>query len=177
MTKESFSKGLDAVGEAVVTHKKALMYIGGAIAVVTIAVTVVKGVKGGIGDFFNPGKKVKGATSFTDQPVDHSKVTISPEQASMYANQLYNAMKNAGTDKNTIKSIFKGLPAENYKMIYNAFKTRSYYVFGSPTISSWIFGYDDLDLNEWLKKEISSSTDYTTYNLLEKVINSAGMAF
>ena len=51
--------------------------------------------------------KSKGETPFEEAEVDDTKTTISNSLANTYANQLYSAMKNSGTNEDMIYAIFK----------------------------------------------------------------------
>lgn len=178
MKKIDFSKIISNSGTFLKENKKPLLYIGGAAIVVVAGYAIVSGIKGGIDGFFGSGKDVKGATDFQDLPVDTTKATITTILANTYANQLYNAMKSSnGTDTGKIKAIMNAINGEDYKMIYNAFKTKSYYLFGDPTFTAYLFGYSDLDLNEWFKKEVNQYLDFITYSLIKKRSTEAGIAF
>lgn len=84
----------------------------------------------------------------TDDP------TISVAVARQYAEQLYNAMKDTGTDVGIIENIFGVLskPAD-LRLVYNMFGTRAYGTFGSP-LYSW-FPSSQQDLRGWINKELS----------------------
>lgn len=166
---------ISKAGEYIAKNKKPLIYIGGAIAIVVIGYAIVSRLKGGIGGFLKDNSK--GLTDFAPIEVDNAKSTISETLASTYANQLWNAMKNAGTDTDMISSVLNKLQnKEDFKKVYNSFGRRSYYVTGEPTISAYLFGYDDLDLVEWFNKEVGYS-NILTYNLIKKTVNNAGFAF
>lgn len=172
-----FSEGLSKVGATIKDNQKPLLYIGGAIAVVAIGVVVVRGISGGVSGILKPFKNVKGSSGFNEEPVDLSKATITEAQAKTYANQLFNAMKNSGTNVGAIKAIIQAVNAEDYKMIYNAFGLKSYYNFGEPTLLSILTGWDDIDLNEWFKRELNKTFDSSTYALIEKRNKEAGLIF
>jgi hypothetical protein len=165
---------ISKAGEYIAKNKKPLLYVGGAIAIVVIGYAIVSKLKGGIGGLFADNSK--GITNFNPIEVDFTKSTISDTLASTYANQLWNAMKNTGTDSGMISTILNKLQnKEDFKKVYNAFGRRSYYVTGEPTISAYLFGYDDLDLVEWFNKEVGYS-NIITYNLIKKTVNNAGFA-
>lgn len=166
---------ISKAGEYIAKNKKPLLYIGGAIAIVVIGYAIVSRLKGGIGGFLTDGSK--GISDFTPIELDVKKSTISDTLASTYANQLWNAMKNTGTDTDMISNILNKLQnKDDFKKVYNSFGRRSYYVSGEPTISAYLFGYDDLDLVEWFNKEVGYS-NILTYNLIKKTVNNAGFAF
>lgn len=177
MEKGKFKEFVGNFGEGIKENRKPLLYIGGALAVCIVGYTIVKGVKNGFSGFFNAGDKVKGDSKFETQPVDTAKATISEPQAKAYANQIYSAMKNAGTQENVIKAIMNGINGEDFKMIYNAFGVRSYYNYGAPSITAYIFGYDDIDMISWFKKEVDSITDPVTYSLIKKRATESGFIF
>lgn len=162
-------------GTFIQENKKPLMYVGGAIAVVIIGYAIVSRVKGGVTNIFK--SKTLGATDFKALEVDNSKTTISDALANTYSNQLYNAMKDNGTDEDTINSVLGKLQKkDDFLKVYNTFKKRSYYVDGEPTISAYLFGYKDLDLVEWLRSELGY-LDFGTYSLAKKTVTNAGLAY
>lgn len=162
-------------GNFIQENKKPLMYVGGAIAIVVIGYAVVNRVKGGIGNIFT--NKSIGASDFKPLEVDVTKVSISDAVANTYSNQLYNAMKDNGTDENTIYSVLEKLQKkDDFLKVYNTFGKKSYYIDGEPTVSAWLFGYKDLDLVEWLRNELGYS-NLPTYNLAKKTVTNAGLAF
>ena len=162
-------------GNFIQENKKPLMYVGGAIAIVVIGYAVVNRVKGGIGNIFT--NKSIGASDFKPLEVDVTKVSISDAVANTYSNQLYNAMKDNGTDEDTIYSVLEKLQKkDDFLKVYNTFGKKSYYIDGEPTVSAWLFGYKDLDLVEWLRNELGYS-NLPTYNLAKKTVTNAGLAF
>lgn len=170
---------LSKTGNFIATNKKPLIYIGGAVVLVVLGYAVVSRTKKGITGLFS--NKSKGETPFEEIEVDTTQTTITDSQAKIFANQLYGAMKNAGTKENTIYEIFKKIENKNdFKKVYNAFGRKSYVGAiwgGSPTaIDSWLGNYDDFDLIEWLNEEVGYS-NYPTYSLVKKVVTNAGFVF
>lgn len=178
MQKFDFSKAIVATGNYIATNKKPILYIGGALVVVAVGISITKGLKGKVSDLFNPFGKAKGRTAFAPHVVDGTKVTMSEAQAQNYANNLLNAMKDQGTDEAAIRAVMTAIKnGEDYKLIYNKFETKSYYANGEPTISAWLFGWADLDMNEWFRREISKTTDFLLYKLIREKAALAGMVF
>lgn len=166
-------------GNFIQNNKKPLLYVGGAIAVVVIGYAIVNRLKSGISGIFT--NTSTGASNFKPLDLDITKVTISDATANTYSNQLFNAMKDCGTDTDTIYSVMEKLQKkDDFIKVYNTFGKRSYYdtglCGGEPTVSAYLFGYADLDLVEWLKKEVGYS-NLLTYNLVKKTITNAGLAF
>lgn len=181
MEQSNINDKLATVGSFIKDNKKSLLYIGGSVLAVFVAYTVVKkislGVGGGIAEIFKD--KTKKDTPFIEAEVDKTKATITDAIANTYANQLYNAMDGTGTDEDTIYAVLEKLQKkDDFRKVYNFFGRRSYYFEGSPTLlgSSWLFGYNDLDLVEWLRKEVGWS-NLRTYNLISKTAKNAGFAF
>lgn len=169
------SSAITKTGNFISENKKPLLYIGGALAIVIVGYAIVSKLKGGIGNFLKDTSK--GQSTFIPIAIDPLKSTISDAIANTYANQLHNAMKDYGTDEETIYPILGKLEnKEDFKKVYNAFGKRSYYLYGEPTISSYAFGYSDLDLVEWLKAELNISNPLT-YLQAKKVVTNAGFAF
>lgn len=162
-------------GNFIQENKKPLMYVGGAIVIVVIGYSIVKRTQSGISGLFK--SKAIGASNFKPLEVDVTKVTISDALANTYSNQLFNSMKDNGTDEDTIFSVLQKLQKkDDFLKVYNTFGKKSYYIDGEPTLSSWLFGYRDLDLVEWLRNELGYS-NLLTYNLAKKTVKNAGLAF
>ena len=173
------TNNVSKVGEFISNNKKPLLYIGGAIAVIVVGYAIVSKLKSGIGRAFTDTST--GANVFKPLDYDPTKVTITDATANSYANQLFDAMKNSGTDENAIYSIFNKIQKkDDFLKVYNTFGKKSYvgyFTGGSPsTPDKWLGNYDDLDLVEWLKQELSI-TNYPTYNLVKKTVNNAGLAY
>lgn len=175
-SKFDFGEKLAKIGEFVNENKKPLLYLGGAVVVVVIGYAVVSKVSGGVSNLFKD--KSIGASKFKPIKYDKSKSTISEEVADTYANQLYNAMKSTyGTDVDPIKAIMNKLQRkEDFIAVYNAFGVKSYGGLGSPTIINYITGFDDLDLIEWLKKEVGK-WNFLVQSLIKKTVENAGFAY
>lgn len=180
--KINFSEKLKSAGEFVKNNPKPLLYLGGAITIAIIGYAIVKKVKGGIENVFSD--NTKGESPFAKITFDEKLSTISDSVANNYANQLFNAMKDSGTDESTIKSVLAKLQKkEDFLKVYNTFGKKSYGKFldnGEPNLLNTTIGlfggYTDIDLVEWFRKEISI-LDFSTYNLIKKTVNNAGLAF
>lgn len=180
MEQSKISEKLALTGEFIRNNKKSLLYVGGSILVVVVAYTIVKkislGIGGGISDIFKD--KTKRETAFIEAEVDKTKTTITDAVANNYANQLYNAMDGTGTDEDTIYAVLQKLQKkDDFRKVYNAFGRKSYFFEGSPSLlDTFAFGYNDLDLIEWFRKEVGWSSPLT-YNLITKTVKNAGFAF
>lgn len=162
-------------GNFIQENKKPLMYVGGAIVIVVIGYSIVRRTQTGISGLFKD--KSIGASEFKPLELDAKKVTISDSLANTYSNQLFNAMKDNGTDEDIIYSVLEKLQKkDDFLKVYNTFGKKSYYIDGEPTLSAWLFGYRDLDLVEWLRNELGYS-NILTYNLAKKTVRNAGLAF
>ena len=89
--------------------------------------------------------------------------TLTEAQAKSIANQLYNAMKDAGTDEDTIMRIMGNYNGTDLAMINTAFDLREYWTHGAKKWYNFGDG-DKLPLIDWFRKELSG--DY-----LEEVEN------
>ena len=168
---------LDKTGNFVSEHRKPLMYVGVTIAVLIVGVAILKRIKNAV-----TGANVKGG-NYHEQAVDMTKTTISKATAENYAEQLFKAFNYYwGTDLSTIKTIFKKINSEDFKLIFNAFGTRTYSkVNGGTPSGSWIgldnpviFGSNpDLDLMQWLDNELGM-LDYTTKGIVRPIVEKAG---
>jgi hypothetical protein len=175
----NFKESIAKTGVFLVNNKKPLLYVGGAVVLVVLGYAIVSRTKKGIDKIFTD--KSKGETPFEEAEVDDTKTTISNSLANTYANQLYSAMKNSGTNEDMIYAIFKKIEKkDDFRKVYNAYGRRSYVgklVGGSPTaLDKWLGNYDDFDLIEWLNEEVGYS-NYPTYSLVKKVVTNAGYVF
>jgi hypothetical protein len=175
----NFKESIAKTGVFLVNNKKPLLYVGGAVVLVVLGYAIVSRTKKGIDNIFTD--KSKGETPFEEAEVDDTKTTISNSLANTYANQLYSAMKNSGTNEDMIYAIFKKIEKkDDFRKVYNAYGRRSYVgklVGGSPTaLDKWLGNYDDFDLIEWLNEEVGYS-NYPTYSLVKKVVTNAGYVF
>lgn len=113
---------------------------------------------------------------------DISKTTITTEQAKIYAQTLLEAMdiQPYGTDPDIILAVFQKINADDFKLIFNAFGMKNYNGTGSPP-ESWIFqqldNYQERNLVFWLRSELNSWLDATTYNLVKKIVEEADFIF
>ena len=178
MANYNFQDKLAKTGTFIANNKKPLLYVGGAVVLVILGYSIVSRTKRGITNLFTD--KTKGETPFQDVEIDDTKVTISDSVANTYANQLYGAMSNAGTDEDLIYAIMKKIEKkDDFRKVYNAYGKKSYVGFtvgGSPTaLDKWLGNYDDLDLIQWFNEEVGYS-NYPTYSLIKKVVNNAGFS-
>jgi hypothetical protein len=115
--------------------------------------------------------------------LDEKCAKISDQQAQIYANQLYDSMKGLGTDEKTIEDIFKKLTPCDFLKVYNKYGTQKYSgTFltggGEPTwLGLQIGDYSDYDLVEWLRAELSETTDRNTWASIKKIVEPAGFTF
>jgi len=177
MESKKFANYIDKTGNFISTHKKPLLYVGGAIAVVVIGIAIVNRVKKVFA-----GQQVIGG-NYHQQTINTSKTRISEQTAQNYAEQLFKAFNYYwGTDLATIKSIFSKINSEDFKMIYNAFGQRTYSSVNGGTPSQSIIGLDnptifgknpDLDLIGWLDNELGT-LDFVTKNKIRPIIEGAG---
>ncbi len=132
------------------------------------------------------------AEVFTADEVDHinpeiqvntSKLTISKEQAVIYAKSLLDAFNHEvfftpATDEEKVKAVFDRLQSgDDFRMVYKIFGRRKRSVGKTPTY--WIdkkFS-DDYDLIYWLKAEISPTWDKALYQQVKARVESSGMPF
>lgn len=169
---DKIGKGLSDVGTFIGNNKKPLLYIGGAIAVIVVGVTLVKKFKGAL-----EGKGVKGG-KFNVQDIDETKTTISSQSAKNYAELLYEASNyDFGTDKGIMDSVFSKINSEDFKKIYNAFGKRSYsegISGGTPSpLQEWLGDFENLDLIGWLNNELDFG-DSALREKIRKVVEPAG---
>jgi hypothetical protein len=162
-------------GTFIQENKKPLLYVGGAIVVVIVGYSIVSRLKGGISSVFT--NKTTGASEFKPIEIDSTNVTITDSLANTYANQLFNAMKDGGTDEDLIYVVLQKLQKkDDFRKVYNAFGKRSYLGFGETGYAGYVTGDANLDLVEWLNEEVGI-LNLPTYNLVKKTVSNAGLAF
>lgn len=174
-----FGNLLKNTGNFIKENPKPIMYIGGSIVAVIVFVAVVKGVKGGVSSFFNPGANNVGG-KFNEQTIDKTKTSISEITASNYAESLFEAFNYTwGTDKSVIQSVFSKINSEDFKLIYNAFGKRTYSDVNGGSPSGKFYALDtylgnvNLDLVQWLNKELGLG-DTTLKNKIRTIVDGAG---
>ena len=173
-TENKFGKAIKETGNFIKENPKPILWIGGSIAVVVIAIAVVKSFTKKI-----TGKGIK-AGVYSEQTIDNTKTTISVSTAKNYAENLFRAFNYTwGTDKGVIENVFNNINSEDFKMIYNAFGTRSYSQLNGGTPSgnwlapdTWI-GNEDIDLISWLNAELGFG-DSALKNKIRPIVNGAG---
>lgn len=165
---------LSKTGTFIQNNKKPLLYVGGAIAVIVIGLSIVNRIRKSIA-----GQNIVGG-QYHEQAVDVTKTKISQATAKNYAENLFEAFNFYwGTDLATIKKIFSKINSEDFKMIYNAFGKRSYSGLNGGTPSGKIYGLDtyigftDLDLVGWLNAELGLA-DFVTKNKIKPIVEGAG---
>jgi hypothetical protein len=168
------------VGGFIGKNKIALLYIGGAIAVVSIGLPLIKRVR----KIFST--EVESAREFSymeDIKVNQSNATITPSQAKVFSNQLVTAMSiSSGTDESTIKSIFEKIKnKDDMSLLYKTFGVRKYSGANSGEASGFLWGiienawgYTDLDLAGWLKEELGV-LDWRTKKIVNEKLNLIGL--
>ncbi|UOB18587.1 hypothetical protein [Abyssalbus ytuae] len=192
--KKTVSKAAEATkevakktGEYASKNPKTTLYIVGGTITIIALYGLFKGLKK-TGDTLS-GENIDENIEI-DAPVNNSKTTISKQQAKQYASQLLIAFNwtvpvfnYQGTDTNVIKEIFKKINPEDFKLIYNEFGLKHYNGFGSPP-ENIAGGIQDLtgiakkrDLVYWLKSELNSILDATTYKLVKNIVEQAGFVF
>lgn len=147
-------------GNFVKTNKVPLLYIGGAIVVVTLAVPLVNRLK----------KMVKGETPSAQRheelkklKVNQQELTISSAQAENLSNLIVKASSSFwGTKKSQLRSVFEAINTpSDMALLYKKFGTRPYSIVNAGEASGvlWgifenIGGYKDLDLIGWISTEL-----------------------
>ena len=164
--------------EWVKENPKTIAYIVGGVVVGIVAFSVIKNITQGVDNIFSF-KKTKRRDQFSAQNVNTSNVTITKDQADIYARQLWSAMQDAGTDEEAIETIIDNLQTgDDYKMVFNAFELNTYFLFArGDSLSKWLNISEDLDLNQWFKKELSPTSDKKLYDKIKNLSNKAGLSF
>jgi hypothetical protein len=180
MKENKVSKSVVNLGSFIGKNKIPLLYVGGAIALFYIAFPLLKKIKSS----FDIKKEVEagrgGTISDFTYLIKEGNSNISKAQAKIYAEQLFDAFnQSTGTDEASIKEVFRKITPEDFKLVFNEFKRRSYSDFNQGAPSGMILlpdsylGYTNLDLLGWLKKELGIF-DFITKSTVNKVINPLG---
>lgn len=100
----------------------------------------------------NPdGTSSRVAPSLKDTVIDRSKLTVTPSDAALFANTLYGAMQDFGTDEETIYSIISKISTkDDMLLVIKAFGMKKY-LWGAR--DPW-FG-QEYNLIGWLRSELS----------------------
>ena len=101
------------------------------------------------------------------EKLSESGAGISNEQATIYSNQLFQAMQEFGTDEDVILGIFDKITSADFKKIYNLFGRKGH-ILGH---NDEIFGFE-YDLVEWLNREIGNG-----YDKINRTIRGAGFQY
>ncbi len=118
-------------------NKKTITYIGfGLVALVVVVLLIV---------FLNRLRPKKSIVD--DIVVDTSKLTYSDTEYKLMANQLYTAMKGAGTDEAAILRVCQRMQnVDDWNAVVKAFGTKS--------SSNWVYKFSGT-LYDWLQDELS----------------------
>lgn len=134
--------------------KSGLLMTGGALVLFLIARKIYKNWKGNAN-----ARADENAITSVAQSVAKSKLTITEAEAQVIANNLFNAMKDIGTNEDTIITILSKINGDDFKLIYAKFGTRWYDSFTGQAMStepSWYnVGYKTCDLVTMLREELS----------------------
>ncbi len=140
--------------------KSGLLITSGALVLFLIARKIYKDWKGRAN-----ARADENAITNVAQSVVKSKLTITEAEAQVIANNLFNAMKDMGTNEDTIITILSKINGDDFKLIYAKFGTRWYDSITGQGMSiepSWYnFGYKTCDLVTMLREELSG--DYLEY--------------
>ena len=101
----------------------------------------------------NPdGTSSREAPSLKDFKIDTSKLTISPSDAALFANSIYGAMLNFGTDEETIFSVFSKLNTKDDLLLLIKTFGMKQYLWGARTA----FIGQNFNLIGWLRSELTN---------------------
>jgi len=123
--------------------------VGGTIAILGVGFFIVrKLIKGKNPD----GTSSREAPSLKDFKIDASKLTISPSDAALFANSLYGAMLNIGTDEESIYSVFDKIKTrDDLLLLIKTFGIKKY-LWGTRAA----FLGQDYNLIGWLRSELTN---------------------
>lgn len=121
----------------------------------------------------------------TGGSIKENELTITPFQASNFAQQLLDAMNVKqpfyGTDEATIEAVFDKIKtASDFLLVFKAFDLRDYNGNNSPPDSAlwqWLDSYKPQNLVYWLKSELDPNDDKIIYNKVKNRVEPAGFTF
>lgn len=129
-------------------EKKILFYTALAAAGIIGAVVLVKKIKAGV-ETKSSDRNLRDANDYAP-----TKMTISEAQAKQIAANLYQAMRDVGTDDNAIRTELARLKTpDDWKAVNVAFGTKDYGTYGAP-LYSWLPS-SPKTLIGWLREECS----------------------
>lgn len=170
----------------VATNPMTVVYgIAGVIAIVGIY-SLVKGAKN-LGDQLT-GDGIDNKVEIGRLRIDRSRLSITPEQARIFASQLLTAFnwtwpfpKIQGTDNDVVEGIFDRIGPEDFKLIFLEFGDKDYNGFGSPP-NNIGGGFQSVtgisskrNLVYWLREEFKLSTPLR--DKIKETVERAGFAF
>ena len=175
------NKLLKSVGGFIAVNKVSILYIGGGILAVAIAIPLYKRAK----KIFSTEVETARTFEYIDEiPVNTSNATITPSQAKIFSNQLVDAMSvSSGTDEATIKSIFEKIQnKDDMNLLYKTFGIRKYSTINTGEASGFLWGifenavgYIDYDLAGWLKEELGI-LDWKTKRIVNDKLGLIGIS-
>lgn len=102
---------------------------------------------------------------------DEDDPVIDSVTAKTKAEQLFNAMRNPGTEEQMIYDVLSGLTYNDFVLISNAFGKR-YYDKTIGVDGGWLFN-DKLSLHEWLLQELDNGELEELENYMPNVLQRA----
>lgn len=108
------------------------------------------------------GSSNKDTSNIIDDELEESQLQLSYPLSNynIMADQLQSAMFDAGTDEQTIYTIFKKLKnPKDLLQLVKAFGRRTYYVFGYPQ--------GNYNLGQWIQEELSDSEKQEINSILQ----------
>lgn len=103
-----------------------------------------------------------------------SKATISDVEALSIADAQWKAMKDFGTDEDSLISTLQNLNGKDLQKVYTAFGLRAYYYGGAlPGWTAALGLSDKLDLFNWYREEVDQTDSY--FAQLQTIWKKAGM--
>lgn len=148
-------------GNFIQANKTPLLYIGGAVFVLAVAIPLLRRFTTVLGDKQSKARNPEDVVGGLEPNLD--KTTITQNQASAMANQLVEAMSSfPDTDSDDIESVFDRIQnADDMKLLYKTFGVRPYSIVNRGEASNVLFGvieklggFKELDLIGWLNTEL-----------------------
>lgn len=190
--KNKAKNALKKTGEFSVENPKKVLFIIGGAAALFITVKMIKGI-------YDTANTISGNNIDNEIDVlegisiDHSKLSITDQEAIQFASALLEAMNwfgfvfpigyTHGTDTDVIHSVFDRINSEDFKLIVKKFDKKDYDGVGSPD-ANLIGGVQDAlgisekrDLVYWLRAEINKTFDFILFDKVKSIVEEAGFIF
>lgn len=97
--------------------------------------------------------------------------SITDYQASLYADDLFVAMRRTGTDEDAIKKVVNACNPEDWRLVHNAFGEKRYGITGDFVLGT------PMNLKHWLRNELRSRRDAKLISRIKDLYKASGVLY